>query len=211
MKLIKDKTAEPLPENIRLELDNYVVLEIEEDITSLESIDICDKAGRLNFLQFRSCYGYLGKSFESQDEPTQLMICDLCRLPMNDIIGFYISRGISMNDAINRYISNYCQGIKNASIICESVINSNNLTILLVEYMPLTEIGKFFINAYPLIAIYREKAWFGTTYGDGEGVWDFIHDQGSFIGKGLSTYTLNEGKNLQEFISRLDNVLFNFI
>ena len=61
---------------------------------------------------------------------------------------------------------------------------------------------------YTMVGPYGNYGIWGKKYADYvDGIMDFVEDYGTFEGKGLSTYTLNPGSTLQDFIEELKTLL----
>jgi len=208
MKLIKYKVDELIVNNMRVVDNNYILLETEEDITTFKNITDYKVGKDINYILYRLLMSSL--SFEVQESPAQFEMCRLCQRTQEQIITYYMTNGYSLEDSINWYKRNILENISSAAIVCKNKISSENVFWTILEYLPLTEAGRFAIETHVLQSMYKSQAWLGTVFGDGEGLYDFIHDLGSYSGKGLSTYTLNNGKILGDFIGVLDNLLFNF-
>lgn len=209
MKIIKKINEEnPVLINCKKK-DDYVLMVDEEDITSVYLLENVSP-WILNYAELKDCYQYLGKNFSNLNDDDKSKIIDHCAVDKDTCITYYVSKGLSNDDALNLFISNRCAGITKLIEVCNSNIKNNRIFLILLSYMDQENAEKFLEATHQLVYNYTNFAVYGKKYGNYiDGILDYIEDYGAFSGNGLSTYVLYPGKLLSDLVSELVSLLTN--
>jgi len=193
---------------IRLKDENYVLTPDEELLTDVELIEACHNYGIIDYRKKREVYKYFARTFSNQPEDIKDKICVYCATDQNTIIAHLMSKGMTLQQAIQQYIFYRSKDISEAAADCNTYITSDKFMNTLLFYLPLSEAERFLEAIKDLQFYYRTAAHFGTNYNNNKsGIMDFIEDTGDYVGKGLSTYTTYPGLNIQDLIKELKSIL----
>jgi hypothetical protein len=214
MKIIKDKNVEldyqQIMNIVRLiNDDNYILLETEEDITTYETIEYLYKVGAIDYKRRRRIFKYLIPQFNTLDIKTKDMICKFCLLDPNTTIGYYMGKGMTLNNAKYKYIYDRSIDIIEAAKCCEKYLGGSKFINVIITYLSIEEAERFLNDTQDLSYKYKTVGHFGISYGDKTiGLLDFISCSNGYETTGLSQYTINSGLILENFKTDLLDILY---
>lgn len=193
---------------VKLVDDNYVIQPDEELVNRSDYIEESCRVQAINYREKRDVYKYLAQDFTGQTSDVKDAICICCATTPQVIIPYYISQGMSYNDALIKYKDSRAIDIRNACDNYKITINSPEVALIMVKYLPQNELQRFVDETFKLSYLYGNYGIWGKKYNDSvNGIMDFVEDYDIYQGTGLSTYTLNPGTTLQDFINDLKNIL----
>lgn len=112
-----------------------------------------------------------------------------CLFDSTTIITFYISQGLSLENAITKYLVRRSIDIDKAAKCCAIRANSKYIKYISIKYMEEADAATFLDAIRNYIVDYSMSAHLGIQYGDSrEGVMDYIEATNAYVGAGLSTY-----------------------
>ena len=164
MKLIKNKitTTSILTSSVIKYDDNYVLTDQEEDITTDENIKLLYSFGILDYKGMRRCYKYLANNFNTLNTNIKDKICEICATDTNTIVGYFMSKGMPLQQASYQYLVNRSEDVLNAAKCCESYIKSPKFIRTILMYLPLQQAVKLLNDIQPLQYSYSTVGSFGS-------------------------------------------------
>jgi hypothetical protein len=196
---------------VKLCTNNYTLTELEEDITNNEEVmESLLVDGNINYLQYREAWKYVALTFSAQTPNIKSKICKHCAIDIPTIIGYYISLGMSEQEATYTFAQNKIDDITTAATACFQLLECRELKELFFLTMPASEVTRLFrkLDIEALLIPYMKLAMFGKYMGDSEiGIIDFMTDNAEYLGTGFSTHTVNDENYRQYIIDRFIDII----
>ena len=126
-------------------------------------------------------------SLRELDKPIALIYTK--SVTIEEAVPYYISQGLTVNEASYIYLQKFSQNIRNAADCFKERARSVEFATTIMMYLGQTNAETFISNTRDLLSDLTDSAIIGTQYGNVQnGFMDYIEDTGSYIGSGSSTF-----------------------
>lgn len=131
--------------------------------------------------------------WDSLNDNSKEIIGIYCAVGMDTLIGYYMSKGMSQNDATMKYLNNRIEDIKNAAKAYCGRINNNTLQVNIILFLGEAQGSTFNDAVRNFKSDLCSIALLGTQYGDSrDGFMDYVESTGSYTSGGLKSYTMSD-------------------
>lgn len=188
---------------------NDYILQIDEiDETTINNISHLLNENIIDKHQASLCYSYL--DFQSQTEEDKYEIVKYANVSPSFAIQFYMSKGISYVESLDRYLNERAFRILNRAESAKKYFHTQKFLFTILSSISEDNIDTFIDDTQILFFKYMEIGYFGSEYGDKKtGILDYIENSGEYkVQGGLKSLNLNPNITYEELKEKLIDILY---
>lgn len=131
--------------------------------------------------------------WDSLNNQSKDILSERCIVGMDTIVSYYMSKGLSQNDATMKYLNDRIVDVQNAAKCFCDRINNPKLQMYVILFLGEAQASTFNDAVRNFKSDLCSIALLGTQYGDSrDGIMDYIESTGSYTSGGLKSYTMSD-------------------
>jgi len=198
--------------------DNFFVIgqtldtEKYKDITSVTNLDIIGRKLEdycLIRLILKNMMDDTSDPFWSLSTAEKDIICKYCAATDETIVGYYVSKGMTVQEATILHINVRSVDVRTAATCYHTRLMQPEFMATIMMYLGITQ-GETFMDAVRNFAIdVKDMARIGTNYNNiYDGIMDYIESTGSYVDGGLKNYVISPGLTLEGLVKTIKDIFY---